>query len=195
MYTSGASTGSNSFINSNSSALTISENTNIYFNLNNQTVVTISTIGSTYQLNVTGNVQATSYNATSDRRLKSNIRNIDPQWENIKRVIPSEYEWKSNGLTDHGFIAQQLYDVYPNLRKDYSKIIDPNSSLDEPVDVSGNPIYYSIDYGKMTPYLWKGMQEMMEVIDQQSLEIDSLKSQLASVNSQLASIQRILGIT
>jgi hypothetical protein len=67
------------------------------------------------------------------------------------------------------------------LKPDYSEVQDPKSSVEEPVDLSGNPIYYGIDYGRMTPFLWKGLQETMQ-------EIDSLKKENAQLKDLIVKL-------
>jgi hypothetical protein len=125
-----------------------------------------------------GAIEATSYNATSDRRLKSNISSLSTQWDKILSLEPVSFEWKSNTKPDHGFLAQDVFSTYPILRPPINSIVN----IDEPTDSQGNPMYYSIDYGKMTPYLWKGMQESMQ-------EIASLKTQLANLETRISLLE------
>ena len=128
-------------------------------------------------------VTALSFNATSDKRLKQNINDMPPQWENIKALKPAEYNWTENSKYDCGFIAQQIYTVYPHLRPTFENVIipDPNKEEDSPVTEDGEPIYYTIDYGKMTPYLCKGLQEVMSETEQLKQEIAELKAQIQSL--------------
>ena len=189
LYTSSTSS-TNSYIQSTSGTTTIRDTTKIYVNIGGTNVIGVDSSSVT----IAGNVNALSYNATSDRRLKTNIRTLGNQWQNIKRVIPSEYEWKSSNRSDYGFVAQQLHEVYPHLRKDFSETIDPASTIDEPVDLCGNPLYYTVDYGKMTPYLWKGMQEIMEVVETQNVKLREQSLEIESLKAQLANIHKVLGI-
>jgi hypothetical protein len=120
-------------------------------------------------------VTAVSFNATSDKRLKKNINDIPSQWENIKALKPAEYNWTENSKYDCGFIAQQIYTVYPHLRPKLENVIIED---DCPVSLDGNPVFYTIDYGKMTPYLCKGLQEVMSETEQLKQEIAELKAQI-----------------
>jgi len=136
--------------------------------------VTVSTV------NATGAVTAASFNATSDKRLKQNINEMPSQWDNIKALVPSEYRWSENSKYDCGFIAQQIYTVYPHLRPNLENVVIQND--DCPVTKeSGEPVYYTIDYGKMTPYLCKGLQEVMSETEQLKREIAELKAQIQSM--------------
>ena len=66
---------------------------------------------------------------------------MDSMIDNIMKMKPSNYTWLSNGKESQGFIAQEVFEIFPEMRND------------------DNP-YYALDYGKFTPYLVKAMQEM-----------------------------------
>jgi hypothetical protein len=128
-----------------------------------KTAIGQSAVDATYTLFVNGTVSATSYNASSDRRLKSNIQYLSNQSRSILEITPVTYNWKVDGRRDIGFIAQDIYNTYPEIRPELKS--DPSSNIDEPTDLSGNPIYYGIDYGKMTPFLWQGMREIIQRLE------------------------------
>ena len=142
-----------------------------------------------YALDVSGNVLATSFNATSDRRLKGNIGPLDSQWSNILSINPVSFDWKESKREDVGFIAQDIHSKYPKLKPDYSDVQDPESSVEEPIDLSGNPLYYAIDYGRMTPFLWKGLQETMQEIDSLKAENAQLKDLIQGLSERIASLE------
>ena len=132
---------------------------------------------------ISGNVTAVSYNATSDRRLKANIQPLHSQWDSILSVEPVSFDWTVDGRTDIGFIAQDVYKSYPHLKPNY-KTADPSFNEEEPVDLSGNPIYYTIDYGRMTPFLWQGMKEIMQKLDRLETENKKLVERIAVLESK-----------
>jgi len=121
-----------------------------------------------------GNITAQSFYATSDQRLKTDVRLLPSQWENIKSLKPSEYIWKKDSTYDCGFIAQQIYQIYPHLKP----LIDADMNAENPVNANGEPIYYTIDYSKLTPLLCKGLQEVMVETEQLREEIRALKRNL-----------------
>ena len=127
---------------------------------------------------VGGVTTASGFNATSDRRLKQDIRGLSSQWENIKRLRPSEYMWASTGTLDYGFVAQEVFGVYPHMRQPIHSPTVESSTLDEPVSSDGKPQYYALDYGKMTTMLCKGLQEAMNLIEAQQIEIAELKQKM-----------------
>jgi len=109
---------------------------------------------------VIGGVNADSiqYATTSDRRLKTSIEPMDSVLDKFMSLKPSKYNWKSDNLGGIGFIAQEVFEIFPEMRNVTS---DFSSDLDEPVHVrTGEPIYHSIDYSKFTPYITKAVQEM-----------------------------------
>ena len=132
---------------------------------------------------ISGNVTAVSYNATSDRRLKANIQPLRSQWDSILSVEPVSFDWTVDGRTDIGFIAQDVYKSYPHLKPNY-KTADPSFNEEEPVDLSGNPMYYTIDYGRMTPFLWQGMKEIMQKLDRLETENKKLVERIAVLESK-----------
>jgi hypothetical protein len=148
-----------------------------------------NSITSGYSLDISGNVIATSYNATSDRRLKDNIEPMESQWFNILSINPVSFDWKLSGKSDTGFIAQDIHSKYPYLKPDYSELQDPESSVEEPIDLSGNPLYYAIDYGRMTPFLWKGVQETMREIDSLKTENEQLKYLIHGLSQRISSLE------
>ena len=105
------------------------------------------------------------------------------QSKSIIDVTPVTFDWKIDGRHDIGFIAQNVYETYPELRpKVYS---DQSSNLDEPIDTLGNPLYYAIDYGRMTPFLWQGMREIIQRIENLESENITLKSRIDILESKL----------
>jgi hypothetical protein len=104
------------------------------------------------------------YTLTSDSRLKKDITNMNSMVEKIKMLKPSNYKWKSDDSSSFGFIAQEVYNVFPELRPTISSYCDTDCKdfdLDNPVDRNGNPYYYGLDYGQFTPYLTKALQEVI----------------------------------
>ena len=146
-------------------------------------LTTTQTVGGTKTFS--NQITAPSYNATSDRRLKTNVAPLSSQWTTINKIEPVTFNWIADGRPDIGFIAQNVYNTYPQLRPNYDAI-NPTSNIDEPVDLSGNPLYYAIDYGRMTPFLWQGMREVMRRIETLESENAELKTRIRTIESALA---------
>jgi hypothetical protein len=127
------------------------------------------------------------YTLTSDSRLKKDITNMNSMVEKIKMLKPSNYKWKSDDSSSFGFIAQEVYNVFPELRPTISSYCDTDCKdfdLDNPVDKNGNPYYYGLDYGIFTPFLTKALQEVIQnyedLLDKikNSDSLDDLKNSL-----------------
>lgn len=65
-------------------------------------------------INSSGQIEASSFNATSDARLKTNIKPLEYH-DSILDVPVREYDWKESGEHAIGFVAQELQEIYPEL--------------------------------------------------------------------------------
>jgi len=121
-----------------------------------------------------------SFNTTSDRRLKTNIKPMSPMIDKIMALKPSEYNWTSNEDIGYGFIAQEAFELFPEMR---CKTSNSCCNLDEPTNIeTGEPIYYGIDYGKFTPYIVKAVQEMKQDYDNKLLSLEERITALEGSN-------------
>ena len=88
---------------------------------------------------------ATTYNTTSDRRLKENIIDASSASEDIDAIQVRSFDWKANGSHQkYGMIAQELLPVAPN-------------AVSQPED---SEKMMSIDYSKLVPMLVKEIQSL-----------------------------------
>jgi hypothetical protein len=102
----------------------------------------------------------TSYNTTSDYRLKEDLQEINGL-EKVKAIKVYDYKWKSHDSRMDGVLAHELAEVLP-----YAV----NGEKDA-VDEEGNDMMQGVDYSKIVPILIKAIQEQQE-------QIDSLKNQM-----------------
>ena len=77
--------------------------------------VGIGTTSPGYTLDVNGTVNATSYNATSDYRIKSNVIALSDTSYSVDLLRPVTYMNKSLGKQDIGFIAHEIQEQIPFL--------------------------------------------------------------------------------
>ena len=92
----------------------------------------------------------------SDKRLKTNINDINYGLDTIMKLSPKEYDWKKDNRHDIGFIAQEVEEVIPEIVKD-------KKHFDRQIK--------TLDYEKLTAVLIKAVQEQQE-------EINKLKEKL-----------------
>ena len=97
-------------------------------------------------LTVSGNVTATSFNATSDRRIKDNILSIDR--EVIVNILPRKYINKLTNKPEFGLIADEIQEIYP-------QIVNGNKDSLE---------FQSVNYIQLIPLLIKEVQELKNII-------------------------------
>ena len=105
----------------------------------------------------------TTYNTTSDRRLKDNIATITDGTEKLMAMNPVTHTWINDPSADavHGFIAQEMQEIVPEA-------------------VSGEPEgeeMMSMDYGRITPVLVAALQDAMK-------EITALKERVAELEAK-----------
>jgi hypothetical protein len=74
-------------------------------------------LDSSFDLQVAGDVVAAS-TAFSDERLKENIKKIENPLKAIEQLNGVTYDWKANGKSSVGVIAQDVQKVFPDLVKE-----------------------------------------------------------------------------
>lgn len=111
-----------------------------------------------------------AYNTTSDERLKENIEDMDSGLALIQAMRPRRFNFKGDPLhTMHGFIAQELHQVYPEAvtvggGEACDCCIgeeDPDGKIcteHKPDCCHVNP--WSVEYSRLTPVLAKAVQEL-----------------------------------
>ena len=86
----------------------------------------------------------------SDKRLKTNIQDINYGLETIMKLSPKQYDWKKDDTHDIGFIAQEVEEVIPEIVKD-------KKHFDKEIK--------TLDYEKLTAVLIKAVQQQQEQIN------------------------------
>ena len=125
-----------------------------------------------YKLDVNGNVNATSYNASSDYRIKENVMPLDLTF-NVDVLKPVSYVLKDDkdAKLQIGFIAHEVQEFYPFL-------------------VNGNkdgPNTQSINYNGFIGILTKEIKDLKKKASDQKMQISDQEERLASQEERLAS--------
>ena len=94
--------------------INVQNDTNDNINLNPTGNVGINTDTPAYKLDVNGNVGATSYNTTSDYRIKKDVVTLDETFT-VDKLRPVTYNNTKLDKQDIGLIAHELEEIYPFL--------------------------------------------------------------------------------
>ena len=120
----------------------------VIFRNTNGLVGTISNSGS-----------STSFNTSSDYRLKENVNYDFDATSRLKELKPARFNFKTNAdTTVDGFIAHEVSSVVPEA------ITGEKDGIETYTDDDGNeqtrPVYQGIDQSKLVPLLVKTIQEL-----------------------------------
>lgn len=116
------------------------------------------------ELTVDGNMLATGYFKSSDKRLKYNIKPISNSMSIINKLSPKNYLKKTTNNREFGFIAQDVENSLPDL-------VYKNK------DVDGKDIY-SIDYQAVLPIIAEAIKELQANIDSNQNVLDKMEHKL-----------------
>jgi hypothetical protein len=109
---------------------------------------------------------ATSFNTSSDYRLKENIVTDWDATTRLKQLKPSRFNFKVNkDTTIDGFIAHEAQAVVP----------EAVTGTKDEVDSDGNAVMQGIDQSKLVPLLVKSLQEAMTRIETLETKVASLE--------------------
>jgi len=94
---------------------------------------------------------STSYNTSSDHRLKENVVDMTGATTRLKQLSPKRFNFIANpNTTVDGFLAHEVSNIVP----------EAISGEKDAVDENGNPEYQGIDQSKLVPLLVKTIQEL-----------------------------------
>lgn len=119
-------------------------------------------------------------NTLSDGRRKENIMPLpNGQLEKLLKITPKSYQYKDSPTkkTCAGFIAQELYTVFPSVVQ-YT-----------PSDDDGQESWM-VSYISLVPYLVKGIQEQQDKIEAQQKQIDQLLQQQQEILERINKLEK-----
>ena len=124
---------------------------------------------------------------TSDKRLKTDIEDLNYGLVDVLHLRPVKFRWKEGKqpLTkkQYGLIAQEVEEIIPEL------VIKPTDYLESYIDYNGEQLegnaleqkqkereddYRSINYGSMVPILINCIKELNQKIETQQIQINEL---------------------
>ena len=135
-----------------------------------------NTNGPIGSISITGS--STSFNTSSDRRLKTQFEPISNAISSVEKLNPISFVFKKDVTQKlQGFIADEVSDIVP---------IAVTGQKDE-IDKEGNPVYQSLDMSKLIPILTAALQE---VIDDNT----SLKKRVSTLENEIKNIYTFLHV-
>ena len=126
----------------------------------------------------TGTLIAGAFNTGSDRRLKNNIVNTHFGISDLMKIQVRDYVYKAdaaNTLTT-GFIAQELFEIFPN-------------AVTKPAN---DDKMWSVDYGKVTPLLVKAIQDQQATIEAQQKTNQDQQAQISDLNLKVEKLTKLI---
>jgi hypothetical protein len=109
---------------------------------------------------------ATSFNTSSDYRLKENIVPMTGALDKVAQLKPVTYTWKANGSNAQGFIAHELQEVVP----------DCVTGEKDAVDENGNIKPQGIDTSFLVATLTAAIQEQQAIINDLKARVTALEA-------------------
>ena len=109
---------------------------------------------------------STSYNTSSDYRLKENIAPMTGALAKVAALNPVTYTWKVDGFAGQGFIAHELQAVVP----------DCVTGEKDAIDEEGKPQYQGIDTSFLVATLTAAIKEQQALIEQLTTRIAALEA-------------------
>lgn len=136
---------------------------------------------------------STSYNTTSDYRLKENVTDVTDGITRVKQLAPKRFNFIADAdTTVDGFLAHEAQAVVPEAvtgthnevetwtqeEIDAGDAPDNTSAGDNKLDGDGNtiPVYQGIDQAKLVPLLTAALQEAIAKIETLETKVAALES-------------------
>jgi hypothetical protein len=116
---------------------------------------------------------STSYNTSSDYRLKENVADMTGAIDRVKALAPKRFNFIADAdRTVDGFIAHEAQTVVPEA------VIGTHNEVDE----DGNAVMQGIDHSKLVPLLTGALQEAIT-------KIETLETQRADLEARLTALE------
>jgi hypothetical protein len=110
---------------------------------------------------------STSYNTSSDYRLKENVVDLDGAADRLAQIPVHRFNFIADpDTTVDGFLAHEVQEFVP----------EAITGEKDAVDADGNPEYQGIDQSKLVPLLTAALQEALQKIDALEARVTALET-------------------
>ena len=118
------------------------------------------------QITSNPSTNTTSYNTSSDYRLKENVVDMTGAIDRVKALLPKRFNFKSNAdVTVDGFLAHEAQTVVPEA------VVGEHNE----VDSDGNMVVQMIDNAKLVPLLTASLKESFSKIEALEARVAALE--------------------
>lgn len=127
---------------------------------------------------ITTSASSTSYNTSSDYRLKENVAPMQNALVTVAQLNPVTYTWKAGGSAGQGFIAHELQAVVPDCvtgEKDAVRIVDVHDEEGRVIGTKEEPQYQGVDTSFLVGILTAAIQEQQTLIQALTARIEALE--------------------
>ena len=115
----------------------------------------------------TNGSSSTSYNTSSDYRLKENVTPLDGAADRLAQIPVHRFNFIADSdTTVDGFLAHEVQAFVP----------EAVTGEKDAVDADGNPEYQGIDQSKLVPLLTAALQEALQKIDALEARVTALET-------------------
>jgi len=123
---------------------------------------------------ISQNQSSTSFNTTSDYRLKENVTDVTDGITRVKQLAPKRFNFIADAdTTVDGFLAHEAQTVVP----------EAVTGTHNEVDDNDNPVYQGIDQSKLVPLLTAALQEAITKIETLETENTAIKARLDALEA------------
>ena len=123
---------------------------------------------------------STTYNTSSDYRLKENESPITDGITRLKILKPYRFNWKADASTKvDGFFAHEVTPAVP----------EAITGAKDAVDSDNNPINQQIDQSKLVPLLTAALQEAIAKIEVLETENTQMKTDLTALTARVTALE------
>jgi len=146
--------------------------------------------------NIYINSSSTSFNTSSDYRLKEDVKPMSASIDRLKELKPVNFAWKVDGSRVDGFLAHEAQEVVPEAItgiKDgmQTEEYEVEPAIEATYDEEGNELtpaveavmgerevedYQGIDQSKLVPLLTSALQEAVAKIEELTTRIEILEA-------------------
>ena len=122
---------------------------------------------------------STSYETSSDYRLKENATAISDGITRLKTLKPYRFNFKADATTTvDGFFAHEV-----------TAVPEAISGTKDEVDEDNNPVYQGIDQSKLVPLLVAALQELNTKVETLETEKTKLQTDLTALTARVTSLE------